>query len=93
MIVRASADPDEIPPTMTSDSNMIRKVRLNVPFAGLMFNAFGSIVEIPQGDDLSVAREGQYGGAHTERLVVTEASPSRMHGRERFEPRRARTTN
>jgi len=66
MIVRASADPDEIPPTMTSDSNMVRKARFNVPFAGLMFNAFGSIVEIPQGDDLSVAREGQYGGAHTE---------------------------
>jgi len=92
MIVRASADPDEIPPTMTSDSNMDRKVRFNVPFAGLMFNAFGSIVEIPQGDDLSVAREGQYGGAHTE-CVPTEASPTRMHGRERFEPRRARTTN
>jgi hypothetical protein len=30
--VRASADPDEMPPTMTSDSNMLRTVPFNAPF-------------------------------------------------------------
>jgi hypothetical protein len=30
--VRASAEPDEMPPTTTSDSNMLRTVPFNAPF-------------------------------------------------------------
>jgi hypothetical protein len=67
MIVRASADPDEMPPTMTSDNNMRRKVRFNVPFVALM----NSMPLIPKwkshnDDDLPVARKDRYGGAQTE---------------------------
>jgi hypothetical protein len=32
MTVRASADPDEMPPTRSSDSNMLRIVPFNAPF-------------------------------------------------------------
>lgn len=31
MTVRASADPDEMPPAITSDSNMLRTVPFNAP--------------------------------------------------------------
>jgi hypothetical protein len=84
MIVRASADPDEMPPTTTSDNNMRRKVRFNVPFVDLM----NSMPLVPKwkshhDDDLPVAREGRYGGAQTGALVVTETSRYVcMHGRE-----------
>lgn len=85
MIVRASADPDEMPPTMTSDNNMRRKVRFNVPLVDLMI----SMPLVPKwkshhDHDLSVAREGRYGGAQTSALVITETSRYVwMHGRER----------
>lgn len=46
MIVRASADPDAMPPATTSDSSMPRAVRFNVPC--LMTSPFELVVELPQ---------------------------------------------
>lgn len=56
MTLRASADPDEIPPARTSDSNMLRQVPFNAPFepAPLVFVLMMSIPLVDSGGPTTV---------------------------------------
>ena len=56
MIERASADPDEMPPARTSDSNTLRQVPFNAPFeaALLVFDLMKSTPLVDSGGPTTV---------------------------------------